>query len=686
MKANIKAYFLSFLFFGINFISLAGSDLDKSLREALNFNTQVAQKLLSINYEKAIKTADSNLLISRKINYRNAIILNEVVKNTVFLNTNKAKDAINNSKELLDTYNSELTATETSLLFEVIAAAFFIQNSYDSSQYYNEKALAIYIKNKSYKQAYAVKNALCRIFLKKGETEKAKQFSIKAQVGFELIKDKHGIATSFDIVGEIIYAQRLFEQSIPYFTESLNRFIPLSDNAGTALASIHLGNAYFMLAKDDSSQLHYENAMLRFNRLGDMNGVASSLSNLSRIYLEKGDTKLALDFANKAIKLAEHSDNKLIEISTLQHLSDIYIQLEDFNKAIFYINLALEKSSKINNKQIQFNCFKTLSELHASLKNPNKAYDALLNAYHIKDSLQPLAYSQKIAELDATYQKEKNENNLNALKQKNTIEKLILSNNNKKLKTKNIFLISISVIFLLIAIALYFHEQKIILKKDLDKRIAIQETQETERLRFAKDIHDDLGSDLSKINLISEMIVNRYFDINEIKNSAQVISETAKSVVENMRELIWALNPQNTTLENLIIQLREFASDYLDEYQAEIKLQFPEFVPVLFISKQAHREIVLTFKECLNNILKHSLASKIEIFCDLDLHTIYLSIKDNGVGFDISNSKKGNGIRNIRERISNIYGVSNFNSSPSLGTQINIQIPILNLTNFTTKV
>jgi signal transduction histidine kinase len=156
------------------------------------------------------------------------------------------------------------------------------------------------------------------------------------------------------------------------------------------------------------------------------------------------------------------------------------------------------------------------------------------------------------------------------------------------------------------------------------------------------------------------------------------ISTITKELVDNMRDLIWVLNPENTTLENLITRIREYCADYLDGLPVDTQFSFPDTVPPLNISREVQRNIFSTVKEAVNNCVKHSGATRILIAARVDREHFILIISDNGRGFEECEARKeGNGLRNMKHRIDVTGGVFEIVSGKGSGTQITISVPFV---------
>jgi signal transduction histidine kinase len=213
--------------------------------------------------------------------------------------------------------------------------------------------------------------------------------------------------------------------------------------------------------------------------------------------------------------------------------------------------------------------------------------------------------------------------------------------------------------------------QKVVSKtRELEKQQALYR----ERLRISKDVHDDLGSGLSKISLMADVAQGKAADNGLLRQDIKNISDISRELVDNMRDLIWVLHPDNTTLDVLVARLREYCADYLDNMPIAVMLNFPEKVPAYTLSREAQRNIFLTVKEAINNCVKHSGATQITIALALLPDHINITLSDNGKGFDNKMLKStGNGLRNMRQRIELIGGEFQISSGEG-GTTITIRV------------
>jgi ligand-binding sensor domain-containing protein/two-component sensor histidine kinase len=219
-------------------------------------------------------------------------------------------------------------------------------------------------------------------------------------------------------------------------------------------------------------------------------------------------------------------------------------------------------------------------------------------------------------------------------------------------------------VLLLILVVIYGITYKF--KKQLEKQKAI----EAERNRIAADMHDDLGSGLTKITYLSQMALQQA----EQKDYLSTIKATSTELVENMSEIIWAMKEENNRWDELISYLKLYAQEYGQNNNLAVHFQFPQADMEFTIIGEVRRHIFLSTKEVLHNIVKHANAKNISIQIEKK-SAIILTIKDDGQGFKErpEGYLGGNGLKNIEQRMRKIGG--NMTITQDQGTQITFTIP-----------
>jgi ligand-binding sensor domain-containing protein/signal transduction histidine kinase len=201
------------------------------------------------------------------------------------------------------------------------------------------------------------------------------------------------------------------------------------------------------------------------------------------------------------------------------------------------------------------------------------------------------------------------------------------------------------------------------------------------RTRIASDLHDDIGSSLSQIAILSEVARHKAGD-NGAAEPLRRIADTSRDMVDSMSDIVWAINPQKDHLSDVIHRMRRFAGDTFDSTDIGYRFEFDEATHDVSLGADLRRETYLIFKECVNNIAKHSKADNVKISVDVAGNFLVVKIADNGSGFDVaktlggeSSGYGGNGLLNMQKRAERLGGVFAIDSSPDEGTSIRFEVP-----------
>lgn len=213
----------------------------------------------------------------------------------------------------------------------------------------------------------------------------------------------------------------------------------------------------------------------------------------------------------------------------------------------------------------------------------------------------------------------------------------------------------------------YLEQQKSITQK-------IVETIELERKRIGRELHDDIGSGLTQIALMSEAA--RQYSSGEERKTKELndISATTRRLVTSIGEIIWALNPGNRTLPQLLVYMRDQLHKLLEYSGIQYEIKFPENVEAVELDNTLLRNILLITKELVNNAIKYSQASYISVQGVYSDGIIHFEVSDNGMGMDIEKVKVKNGLKNIRLRAEEMNGTLNLISSPGAGTVCRFEV------------
>jgi signal transduction histidine kinase len=477
----------------------------------------------------------------------------------------------------------------------------------------------------------------------------------------------------YNNLASLYHNLELADKSIEYSTKALQLGITLNDTLSLISAYQSLSNAN-ILKKDTTAVLNYiikayQLATITKNKFATL----TAAYNLSETYKDMGLLDSTFKYLNIANIIAV-SFESYPEISTISMgLADYYVAKKEWGKAVGYIRLAIKDTAKFEmplSKKMEW--YKILSKVQNGMGNYKAATQSLntyINLYNEEilrvKTEKNLAFDERLKKAEQA--KELLQNEIKIKKQQTLITGLALGF--AALMGTGLFFI------------LYQKNKQALKNKQLESLkienefIAVKsslEGQLTERSRISKEIHDELGSSLTSISLLTEVLKKR-LDVNQ-NPEVNKIGETSADMVDKMNEIIWALNTSNDTINSLVAYTRKFANNFL--HDAAIELQFEEDMPLqqLQVEGTTRRNIYLTVKEAINNIVKHSGATKVKIEIQA-VEALNISIQDNGKGFD-ADKQPGfrNGLLNMQKRMEDIGG--RFSIKNNNGTLIELFYPL----------
>ena len=210
------------------------------------------------------------------------------------------------------------------------------------------------------------------------------------------------------------------------------------------------------------------------------------------------------------------------------------------------------------------------------------------------------------------------------------------------------------------------------------ERVEREGAVERERARIAKDIHDDLGSSLTRIALLSELTSADKERPAEIEAHAKKIATSARETVRSLDEIVWAVNPHNDTLNGLAVYLTHFADEFFGGTPVSCRLELPSDLPHRALASELRHNLFLAVKEASHNILKHAMATEAWIGMRVEDSTLTVHVADNGCGFEPTQPRPrvGNGLINMERRLQAVGGVCRVTSAPGKGTTVRFTLPL----------
>jgi signal transduction histidine kinase len=189
--------------------------------------------------------------------------------------------------------------------------------------------------------------------------------------------------------------------------------------------------------------------------------------------------------------------------------------------------------------------------------------------------------------------------------------------------------------------------------------------------KLAADLHDNIGSGLTEISILSEIASNSLLrSLDDVSDNLATISDKSRLLIDSMSEIVWMINPSRDSLSDLILRLKDSYSDFLSGLVISFRVVYPESIGGLKLGVDFKQNIYLIFKEGINNAIKHSNCSKIILEVKQINNILEIELTDNGRGMNLDTIKSGNGLGNMKKRAKDLGGKIVLESSPGNGTKI----------------
>ena len=491
------------------------------------------------------------------------------------------------------------------------------------------------------------------------------------------------LAKSYHNLGNAYYRSNMRDLSKKYFREAaqMKKFLDAKDYARVyqALGSINLEEG---IGKDDSliyeSISSYEMVIKIYQRENMKGDEALSTSLLAESYNQLNQHKKALTYIDRAIALAQEvKDPKQINFAMIKKASFL-LELNKKNEALKVIEKPVQYFKDNAERQTYFYALGEKYKILRSLNKFEEANEVSEEKSRVNVQIYDTRYTEKIADLEASYDKLDKEKKL-------AVQEKILSENKLAIRNRGFYSIIFASLFTIISIILigYFRRSQFI-KKQLSKEIALKEELNTittenklqeQRLSISRDLHDNIGSQLTFI-ISSVDTLKHLADVKSEKLNSKIlnISQFTKDTIYELRDTIWAMNKKEISLEDLNARISNYVEN-ANQNLENINFEFQNTKAVNNISFDSKTGISIYrfIQEAVNNAIKHADASKIGICFREENKLLIIEISDNGNGFNPEMKSDGNGLRSMKKRAEEI-GAKFLVETSEKGTKVSIKM------------
>lgn len=486
------------------------------------------------------------------------------------------------------------------------------------------------------------------------------EFIAGAKILDSLKTDMRGTVIAYANIGNVEFLLCKYDKAVTYIQRALGFAKEINYEVGIGYCHKKLGSIYRQQKKLDLSASEFKSALEIYTKLNDRFQISETRQSIGNLYFDLKRFNEALAEYTKSITIAKEENFENIIAHNYAAFGATYHVLNQNTKAIAYFD-SLLSFSKGKYPYLEKDSYENLASIFEENNHPEVALIYQKKYFSIVDSLNKIENHKAAEEMEAKYQNTAKQNEIELLRKDQDLQLLELQKQRANTTIIVIVLISVVVISTLL-----------INRYRVMNRIKRQAELERMRQNIARDLHDDIGSTLSSINIMSKVAMNQADNISHL----QKISTYSSRMMETMSDMVWSINPVNDSVDQMLVKMKEFAGEILEPKNIPYDFQHDEAVTEIKLDVEKRKSLFLIFKEAINNAAKYSEATKVGIGLNRVNGTLQLMIHDNGKGFDASTVVRGNGLKNMAARAQAIKSTWTQVSEPGKGTTISVQVPI----------
>ena len=436
-----------------------------------------------------------------------------------------------------------------------------------------------------------------------------------------------------------------------------------------------LGVVYRIKGKPADALKYLNEALKTALEIRDTNDIFCSYSNLAEHYSTQADYSHAIEYDRQTLVWAYRTRSlNSIAMSNIDLANGIYKagsealvrnNIRPSGKNIIaeqYFKEAEKYAKESGRPSIRRYAYGEMSNFYQKMGKWELAFRYYKKAISARDEVVSVEKTQATGNLQLKYETEKRDLAIQSLHKDKIIAAGEISN--QKL-IRNLFVIG----FILVILLVFFLINRAKLKRSIEM--------ERMRNRLSRDLHDDIGSTLSSINILSRTAQShlQHAGDDRTKSSLEKISDRSQRLLDNMSDIIWNIKPGNDTIEEVMSRMREYATTVLEAKNINYMFNFPKEKMDCKLTMAMKNNLYLIFKEAVNNLSKYSGATNALLSLTFTEKQMRLAIEDNGKGFDMEQLSHKGGLLNMRQRAEDIKGTIDIVAAPGKGVSIVVVMP-----------
>lgn len=543
-----------------------------------------------------------------------------------------------------------------------LANAFYRLENKEEAIKYAKEALRVHAKNNNVLGLATVTGNLSTMYSAYNQLDSATVYRQKSVKYATINGQKKHLVQAYQNLALLLERQQKYPEALEAIEQSIALSRATNDLASAAAKS--------RIAAEICAKMQHNDQMVRYYREAER--LADSLQRkdiLRDVYLSQSSYFAKVnDFKNAYLHSAQYHALKdsLEGIQLKKNISDLQVKYESERKDF--------EIAKLNTEKL-------IRQLEIEKQKAIIVGDKL-EAQRKEDKIQLLTQQQKLRDAIFSRQKELFEKQLLITKNKEqelqlARQRLELSQKDKELKERQlqrqqmIQVVGAGLVLLSMLLAwILFNRYQ--LRKKLQEKEALLAVRNT----ISKDLHDEIGSSLTNVNILNELTKRTLSVPTQAQEYLQQAGESIQQISESLGDIVWNINPQYDDIQNLLVRMRRYAADMLDGASILYQLEFPEDVSHFKLPMDKRRDFYLVYKEAINNLVKYSKATKAQIKLAVIGNVLHLRIEDNGIGFEMNTIRKGNGLNNMQHRADLLKSKFMISSQPHRGTSIELTMEV----------
>jgi two-component system, NarL family, sensor histidine kinase UhpB len=668
IKAKVFSLFL--ILFAVNTFAQKADSLEIVLSKTKADSSKsillslLSDELTKSNPAKAVESARKGLKLAKQISFEKGVFENYFSLAATLQGQALFDSAIIYYRKALGTAKIRKDIVGQAEVCSGLGHSFMRKSQMDSSRYYLEMGLALAKQINNYKIEAGIYNNYGNIFLEESSYQKALDYFVRAAKLYENpLADEYGQCLALSNIGNIEYRLGNFDKALGYAHQSMVIAKRKSFTSSIGYAHKLLGRIYKKQLKYDSALHEYKQAQKLYLTLGDTRSAGELLQNIGNVYFDKKQYQDALNNYLQSLKLAKSISVKPLVAYAYSAIGQAYAILKKNNEALLYLDSSRVAAMAIGNKYLVMDSYNAMSSVHEAKGDYKKALMMHQRFVDVKDSITQSENRQLAEDTQAKYELEKKEAKIVLLEKEQELKTLALA----RQRAIQIGAVIAALLAIIIATLL-------VNRYRINNKAKRQTEIEQVRNNIARDLHDDIGSTLSTINIISNIAMRENSTGNNLHLSH--IAEQSSRMMESMSDMVWSINPINDSMEKVVVKMKVFASEILEPKNIAFQFLGEESLSELSLDAEKRKNLFLIFKESINNAAKYSSATEIGIALKKIETKLSITISDNGIGFEDQYVKSGNGLKNMEARAKALGGNFKLSSVVGLGTRIEVEMPI----------